>query len=239
MNNKEGSPSPKKLLEAKEERYRVKDSWLREYVAGNSTAPQSFLAIDIFLAVSVLQDLPDSWEDFLFSDLDEEQISGLGEIMTKLHVHHGVKVSSDNSAHLFPKDAKLFMVDRTRISKLWTDARGRLFHHILALVDSLEPTRGTEVTKALDGFFKNSSSKNKIQKILDQLLEMKKAFYSPDAQKWLSAHKAKLLGAPIQDKSFVHEDRAFRRIILATITNNGRKKPDQFSATILRAFDYI
>ncbi len=157
----------------------VKDEWFKAYVEGNATSPQTHFAISIYLACEVLKKPKIDMEAFAYSELSEEQVSRIGEIMSRIHARKNIPHATADQFHNFKNPDSVKTVSRERILKLWTDARDTLIRYLANLVP---PSQGRKIDW-LNNFFNSEENAEKSERLIRLLNYVREAFKTPEIQK--------------------------------------------------------
>jgi hypothetical protein len=104
----------------------VREEWFQAYVKGNGLLPQTEIALNFYVLDSVLEDPPESWEEFRASKLSSEQITRLGQLMTNMHKSRGI-----NRGHNRPGEMGGASVSSERLQELWEGPRTAVFNFLI------------------------------------------------------------------------------------------------------------
>lgn len=182
---------PGKALESKTA---VKDSWFSAYLEGNASVPQVNNGIDIYLANAVLHDMPVDWRTFAESQFSPEQISRVGEIMTRVHAGFNIPHAAEGQQHHFKSETKPQLVDSERLHKLWTATRNNAIRNLYTSLIPYYATRGnTPNPIELDTFFIDPKNTGKIATLREVVKVMKEAFKDKRIQSSLKTYRESLM----------------------------------------------
>ena len=115
----------------------VKPEWLRAEHQANVLLPNDFFAINIFLLCALDEDIsPKKWNDFFYSELDDQQVGVMGKRMNILHERYNVPVRFVPRGVPSPFEKNIKLKSEKHIKGLWVQMVMKAMDKIISYVEN-------------------------------------------------------------------------------------------------------